>query len=102
MFGTSEFIRIAHDHVQRLQHLPLLIYQQLGITHDVDEEDMRYFQRDLFFYFARHRRRHHSRFAGKIESYRAALWDLRVAVLGPERAAIRSPDDGKRSPVETY
>lgn len=30
------------------------------------------------------------------------IWDLRVAVLGPERAAIRSPEDGKRSPVETY
>ena len=30
------------------------------------------------------------------------IWDLRVAVLGPERAAQRSPEDGKRSPVETY
>jgi beta-N-acetylhexosaminidase len=30
------------------------------------------------------------------------IWDLRVAVLGKERAAIRSPEDGKRSPVETY
>jgi beta-N-acetylhexosaminidase len=30
------------------------------------------------------------------------IWDLRVAVLGPERAAIRSPEDGKRSPVEMY
>jgi beta-N-acetylhexosaminidase len=30
------------------------------------------------------------------------LWDLRVAVLGPERAAIRSSEDGKRSPVEIY
>ncbi len=30
------------------------------------------------------------------------IWDLRVAVLGPERAALRSPEDGKRSPVETY
>ena len=32
----------------------------------------------------------------------ALVWDLRVAVLGPERAAQRSPDDGKRSPVEIY
>jgi len=31
-----------------------------------------------------------------------AVWDLRVATLGPERAAQRSPDDGKRSPVEMY
>ena len=30
------------------------------------------------------------------------IWDLRVAVLGEERAAARSPEDGKRSPVETY
>jgi beta-N-acetylhexosaminidase len=30
------------------------------------------------------------------------IWDLRVAVLGEERAAIRSSEDGKRSPVEAY
>jgi beta-N-acetylhexosaminidase len=30
------------------------------------------------------------------------VWHLRVAVLGAERAAERSPEDGKRSPVETY
>lgn len=30
------------------------------------------------------------------------VWDLRVAVLGEKRAAERSPEDGKRSPVETY
>ena len=30
------------------------------------------------------------------------IWDLRVAVLGEERAKERSPEDGKRSPVETY
>ncbi len=30
------------------------------------------------------------------------IWDLRVAVLGAELAAVRSPEDGKRSPVETY
>ena len=32
----------------------------------------------------------------------AQVWDLRVAVLGPEAAAQRSPEDGKRSPVEIY
>ena len=32
----------------------------------------------------------------------AEVWDLRVAVLGEERAAERSAEDGKRSPVETY
>jgi beta-N-acetylhexosaminidase len=30
------------------------------------------------------------------------VWDLRVAVLGPDLARQRSPDDGKRSPVEVY
>jgi beta-N-acetylhexosaminidase len=30
------------------------------------------------------------------------VWNLRVATLGPEKAAQRSPDDGKRSPVEVY
>ena len=30
------------------------------------------------------------------------IWDLRVAVLGEKLAAIRSPEDGKRSPVEMY
>ncbi len=39
------------------------------------------------------------------EAFRAIdqeIWDLRVAVLGPEGAARRSPEDGKRSPVEVY
>jgi beta-N-acetylhexosaminidase len=30
------------------------------------------------------------------------IWDLRVATLGEERAKERSPEDGKRSPVEMY
>lgn len=30
------------------------------------------------------------------------VWELRVATLEPEAAAMRSPEDGKRSPVETY
>lgn len=30
------------------------------------------------------------------------VWDLRVATLGEEGAAARSPEDGKRSPVEVY
>jgi len=31
-----------------------------------------------------------------------SILELRVAVLGEEEAAKRSPEDGKRSPVETY
>ncbi len=30
------------------------------------------------------------------------IWDLRVAVLGEERAKQRSPENGKRSPVEMF
>ncbi len=39
------------------------------------------------------------------EAFRAIdeeVWRLRVAVLGEEGAARRSPEDGKRSPVEIY
>ena len=32
----------------------------------------------------------------------AEIWNLRVATLGEEEAAKRSPEDGKRSPVEIY
>lgn len=40
-----------------------------------------------------------------LEAFQAVdseIWDLRVAVLGEEAAAHRSPEDGKRSPVEIY
>lgn len=40
-----------------------------------------------------------------LEAFQAVdseIWDLRVAVLGEEEAARRSPEDGKRSPVELY
>ncbi len=36
------------------------------------------------------------------EALNREIWGLRVAVLGAERAAERSAEDGKRSPVETY
>jgi beta-N-acetylhexosaminidase len=38
----------------------------------------------------------------KFKKIDGEIWDLRVAVLGEKEAAKRSPDDGKRSPVETY
>jgi beta-N-acetylhexosaminidase len=38
----------------------------------------------------------------KFKEIDAEIWDLRVAVLGEKEAAKRSPEDGKRSPVETY
>ncbi len=40
-----------------------------------------------------------------VEEFRrrdAEVWDLRVATLGADAAAQRSPEDGKRSPVEMY
>jgi beta-N-acetylhexosaminidase len=38
----------------------------------------------------------------KFRKIDAEIWDLRVAVLGEERARERSPEDGARSPVEIY
>ena len=38
----------------------------------------------------------------KFQEIDREIWDLRVAVLGEEEAAKRSPEDGKHSPVETY
>jgi beta-N-acetylhexosaminidase len=38
----------------------------------------------------------------KFKEIDAEIWDLRVAVLGEEEARKRSPEDGKRSPVEMY
>jgi beta-N-acetylhexosaminidase len=40
-----------------------------------------------------------------LENFQAldqAVWDLRVSVLGEKGASERSPEDGKRSPVEIY
>jgi beta-N-acetylhexosaminidase len=38
----------------------------------------------------------------KFKEIDGEIWDLRVAVLGEEEAAKRSPEDGKRSPVENF
>ena len=38
----------------------------------------------------------------KFQEIDREIWNLRVAVLGEEEAAKRSPEDGKRSPVEMY
>ncbi len=37
-----------------------------------------------------------------LQSINQSIWDLRVAVLGEEKARERSVEDGKRSPVELY
>jgi beta-N-acetylhexosaminidase len=36
------------------------------------------------------------------EDLNKEIWNLRVETLGEAQAALRSPDDGKRSPVEIY
>ncbi len=38
----------------------------------------------------------------RFEEINAGIWDLRVAVLGEAEAAARSPENGRRSPVELY
>jgi beta-N-acetylhexosaminidase len=38
----------------------------------------------------------------KFKEIDGEIWDLRVAVLGEDEAAKRSPEDGKRSPVENF
>lgn len=38
----------------------------------------------------------------RFEGVNRAIWDLRVATLGEEKARDRSVEDGKRSPVELY
>jgi beta-N-acetylhexosaminidase len=38
----------------------------------------------------------------EFDAINAEIWDLRVAVLGEERARLRSTEDGSRSPVERY
>jgi beta-N-acetylhexosaminidase len=38
----------------------------------------------------------------RFQALNQQIRDLRVATLGPEKAAQRSLDDGKRSPVEVY
>jgi len=38
----------------------------------------------------------------EFDAINAEIWDLRVAVLGAERARLRSTEDGSRSPVERY
>jgi beta-N-acetylhexosaminidase len=39
---------------------------------------------------------------GAFRQIDSEIWELRVSVLGEERARERSPEDGKRSPVEIY
>lgn len=38
----------------------------------------------------------------RFDELNSEIWELRVAVLGEEAAAARSPENGRRSPVELY
>jgi beta-N-acetylhexosaminidase len=52
--------------------------------------------------FKRHMQPPHEFSEDAFRSLDQDVWQLRVSVLGEERAARRSPEDGKRSPVEVY
>ena len=52
--SSREAICATNDFVQRAQSLALLINEQFRVTDDVDEEDVRNFQLDLFFTFGGH------------------------------------------------
>ena len=46
--------RSLNNFIERMQIIALLIDQELGVTDDVDEEDMADLQFDLFFNFSGH------------------------------------------------
>ena len=45
----AELRRVAHNVVELLQHLALLVHQQLRVTHHVNEQDVRSFQMSRLF-----------------------------------------------------
>ena len=52
--GGAEGIGSPNNFIERMQIIALLINQELGVTDDVDEEDMTDLQFDLFFNFSGH------------------------------------------------
>src|SRR5438105_11850355 len=53
-FRFAKFIRRLDDLIQFLNGGALIVARHPGISHDVDEKDVRNFERDLLFYFSRH------------------------------------------------
>ena len=52
--GCAERIGLPNNFIERMQIIALLIDQELGVTDDVDEEDMGDLQFDLFLNFSGH------------------------------------------------
>lgn len=48
-FGPAEFLRAANDFIEGTEQSPLLVNQQFRVTDNVDEQDVRDFQRDFLF-----------------------------------------------------
>src|SRR5205085_10550958 len=53
-FRSAKRLGAAHDLIEFLQYFPLLIDEHFRVPHDVDEQDVRDLERDLFFYFCSH------------------------------------------------
>ena len=49
VFGGAELLRLAHYSIEHLQQAPLFVDQQFRIANNVDEENVRDLQLDLFF-----------------------------------------------------
>src|SRR6266545_4720946 len=47
--GLAKFIRAPNDLVERVEQSPLLIYYELGVTDDVDEQDMANLELNFLF-----------------------------------------------------
>src|SRR5689334_3565433 len=56
-FGFLVLIRTADDSRQLINYCPLLVNRELRVTHNVDEQDMRDLQGDLFLDLCGHGRR---------------------------------------------
>ena len=52
--AVLKFLRVADDLGERIAYGALLVNQQLRVANDVDEQDMRDLELDLFFNFGGH------------------------------------------------
>jgi hypothetical protein len=57
VFGGAELLRLAHHSIEHLQQAPLFVNQQSGVTDNIDEENVRDLQLDLFFDLSGHEMR---------------------------------------------
>lgn len=103
-YGLEETIRLAitaGNDVAMICHRVEVVEQALGFLGSVPKADL---DRALASVAATKARLVPADVWDEAEFRRrdSEVYDLRVATLGAERAAQRSPEDGKRSPVEVY